>query len=238
MIRELIKDVDKLTVRSKEYDVGKDKDKLVESVVNDLCDTLNSMEDRLYLTANQIGYAIRAIAIKFDKETNVYFNPVYKSRDHMIIFREKDLLTGKEYLIPRFTEVSLLFQDYTGKARGYKFNEASSIVVCQAFDAVEGILVSDYGLEIIPEFDEASDEEKQEVIAEYMSSIESMYNTLDKELEDNSETSKSWNQAKFIAGTLNGDVQFEQKPLSNKKKRLLKRLFKRLGKKFNESDYN
>ena len=190
MIKELITDVDKLTKRSVEFDVGKADDELIKNIVEDLCDTLNSMEDRFYLTANQIGYRERAIAIKFEKETNVYFNPIFKDRDHIIIFREKDYLTGKEYFIPRFTDVSLLFQDYKGKVRGYKFNEASSIVVCQAIDAMQGILVSDYGLEVLPEFDEAPEEEKQEVLAQYMDSILKMYDTLDNELDQDSEASK------------------------------------------------
>ena len=228
MIKELVTDLDKLTFRSIEYDVGKDEKKIVVQMVEDLCDTLNSLDDRLYLTANQIGYRERAIAIKFENETNVYFNPIFKSRDHIIIFREKDYLTGKEYFIPRFTDVSLLFQDYKGKTRGYKFNEASSIVVCQAIDAMEGILVSDYGLEVLPEFDEASDEEKQEVLAEYVSSIEKMYNVFDDELSNDSEASQYWNGAKFITGTLNGEIEFDNPPMSNRKRKKLEKLLKKL----------
>jgi peptide deformylase len=118
-------------------------------------------------------------------------NPAIQSKDKLIIYREEDPLTGKEYFIPRFTQISLVFQDCLGKVRGLKMNEAASIIVCQAMDALNGILISDYGLEVLPEFDSASEEEKKEVLSMYAESLSQAYKELDADLSNNEETKKT-----------------------------------------------
>lgn len=227
MIRELVTDIEKLSERAKEFEVLIDQDKTSE-LVQDICDTLNSLEDRLYLTANQIGFEERAVGIKLGEETDVLMNPALVKRDKLIINREKDLLTGKEYFIPRYNEVEVNFQDSLGKIRALKMTDIVAITMCQAIDALNGLLVTDYGLEVLPEFDEASEEEKAEVLEAYMSSLAKASEDMDKELSKDEETSKIWKNAKFIKGVQDGTITpvKEEKQLSNRKKKKLNKLVK------------
>ncbi len=228
MQKELVTDVSKLSERAREFDI-KDQE-LTMSLVSDLCDTLSSLPDRLYLTSNQIGYPERAAAIKFEDRVVVMMNPVITDRGPMIIFREKDWLTEKEYFIPRFTELTINYQDCTGKMKALKMNEAASITMCEAFDALNGILVSDYGLEVLPEFDEASEDEKAEVLAAYTQSLMTTAKDLDQELSEDVETKNLWNGAKFLKGVSEGTVELEKPELSNRKKKKLNKFLKSLKK--------
>lgn len=231
MVKDLVTDVNELSIRAVEWDVLANGQKKSVELVQDLCDTLETLDDRLFLTANQIGHKERAFAIKFKDETEVFMNPAIQSKDKLIIYREEDPLTGKEYFIPRFTQISLVFQDCLGKVRGLKMNEAASIIVCQAMDALNGILISDYGLEVLPEFDSASEEEKKEVLSMYAESLSQAYKELDADLSNNEETKKTWGAAKFIKSVSEGETKLEEKPLSNRKKKKLKKFLKLFGKK-------
>lgn len=228
MKKRLVKSVSKLSERAREFDVANTE--LSMQLMEDLCDTLQAKDDRLYLTSNQIGYSERALAIKFEDRVVVMFNPVIVERDTMIIFREKDWLTGKEYFIPRFTNVTVNYQDIEAKPKALKMNEAASIIICEAMDALNGILVQDYGLEIIPEFDEASENEKAEVLAAYTESLMKTSEELDKELSTDEETKDQWNGAKFLKGISEGTVELEKPELSNRKKKKLNKFLKTLKK--------
>ncbi len=228
MKKRIIRSVTKLSERAREFDV-KDTDKSLQ-IMEDLCDTLQAKDDRLYLTSNQIGYSERAIAIKFKDRVVVMFNPAITERNTMIIFREKDWLTGKEYFIPRFTDITITYQDIEAKPKALKMNEAASIIMCEAMDALNGILVADYGLEILPEFDEATEDEKAEVLEAYTKSLMKTSEELDKELSEDAETRDQWNGAKFLKGISEGTVELEKPELSNRKKKKLNKFLKSLKK--------
>lgn len=230
MIKELITDREKLSERSKEFDIGKESELAVQ-ILKDLGDTLNSLEDRLFLTAKEIGYDKRIFAVKFNGETDVFMNPAFKVKDKLILFREKDVITNKEYFMPRYTEVSLVFQDFAGNTKGFKFNEGASIIISQAMNLLDGILDSDIGLEVIPEFDEAPEEEKQEVLSAYLSSISEAAKQFNEDLSTDEETKETWNAAKFITSFAEGNIEIEKKELSNRKKKQLNKILKMFKKK-------
>ena len=158
-------------------------------------------------------------------------NPAFKSKDKLILFREKDVITNKEYFMPRYTEVSLVFQDFAGNTKGFKFNEGASIIISQAMNLLDGILDSDIGLEVIPEFDEAPGEEKQEVLSAYLSSISEAAKQFNEDLSTDEETKETWNAAKFITSFAEGKIEIEKKELSNRKKKQLNKILKMFKKK-------
>ena len=230
MIKELVTDLDILSKKTKVFNVLEDGQKLSIELVQNLCDTLESLGDRLWLSANQIGYDVQAFAIKFNDETEVFMNPAIQAKSKAIIFREKDFYDNKEYFIPRFTEITLVFQDCLGKNKAIKFNEAASIIICQALDMLNGVMPHDYGLEIIPEFDQATKEEQEEVLAAYVKSLSELYNELDKDLLS-SDIKEIWQGSKFISAVNSGEVKLEEPPMSNRKKKRLKKWLKSLGRK-------
>lgn len=236
MIRDIITDRNELEYRSEEFDI-KDSERL-STLITDLVDTLKAHPERLYLCGKEIGFKERIISIRMSEDDNIItmINPAIKQAGKMIIFREKDLLNHMEYFIPRFSELTLTFQvgdnklTY-GNVKSYKFSEGASIILCQAFDLLNGLFTSDYGLEVIPEFDEAPEEEQEEVLEEYIKSLKDYYAKLDAELLSSDEYSNTWEQSKFISAVNTGQIEFKQPEVSNRKMKKIKKFLKRIGKK-------
>jgi len=228
MIKEILLDSPFLNDRAMEWDVKNNQD-LAYELVQNLNDTLLSIEDRLYLCSNEIGYNNRAFAIKFSDETKIFMNPMYQDKEALKLVREYDPITKKQFIIPRFTEVTLCFQNCLGKIEALKFNEAASPIVSQAMDCLDGIHSSDYGLEITEEFDKASPEEQQSVLNEYLKSLSTLRDNLDSELSNNDDTKKEWEGFKFLKAKFNGEIETDNSPKLNRKQR---RFFEKLAKKF------
>ena len=227
MIKELYKD-DLYLQRSKEWDVRGNQDKSIE-LVQDLEDTLETMPEKVYLCANEIGHPERAFDMKFTDDYYVFYNPVFQKMENMILVRELDRHDGKEYFVPRFQNIELVFQDTLGSVKAVKFEGIASYWICQAMDTIDGLFAHDYGLEILPGFDEAPAEEKEAILKEYIESIQKRYSALDDDLSNNPETKQGWQATKFMKAVSKGEVEFdkeEEKPLSKRKQKLYNKLAK------------
>lgn len=237
MIREFTDEY--LNERAMEWDVLQDDQKLSIKLVQDLTDTLKSCSDRLYLCANEIGYKERAMCVKFGDEYEIFMNPIYQVRESYKLVREYDPITKKEFIIPRATDVTICFQDCIGNIKANKLSEQASIIICQAMDCLEGVHPSDYGLEIIPEFDSATDEERQELLNAYLKSMQKFRSDLDADLMSDDDTKSDWKQFKFMSAVQRGDVTLEKYvpeetngiKLPRKIRRFLAKLEKRKNKK-------
>jgi len=233
MIKELVTDIEKLSERAQEWDVKEESDKAVEilQALNDTLEVLNEKDGRAVLTANQIGYTERAFAIKFADDTKFFFNPIIKARNGLVFSREKDYLTGTEYIVPRSKELILHYQDCLGRTKGNKFEGAAAIVASGAMDSLEGLLISDWGLEITPEFDVASEEEQKEVLAYYIQSLNAYRDALDKDLSEG-ENKEEYKAIKFMEGVANGTVELEKQPepkMNRAQRRGLDRMIKKIA---------
>lgn len=230
MIKEILIDSDIINERSMEWDVLKNQDISTELVQN-LWDTLSAATDRSYLCSNEIGYKERAFALKFSDDYKIFMNPLYQNISDLKLVREYDPLTKKQYIIPRYTDVTLCYQNCMGKIEAIKFNELASAVVAQAMDCLDGIHSSDYGLEITEEFDNATDEEWNQVINEYLRVLGDLRKNLDKDLQTNEETREEWNAFRFTKAKASGEFNDDSNdsPKLNRKQR---RFFEKLAKKF------
>lgn len=226
MIKELVKDLDELSKRSIEWNV-KEEQKLSTELVQNLEDTLEAHEDLLYLCANEIGYRERAFDMRFTDDTYIFMNPMFQKVDKLTLSREIDRYDGKEYIVPRYNEVELVFQDCLGSIKAIKVTDGAAIIVCQAMDTIDGLFAHDIGLEVLPEYDLATPEEQEQVIEAYLRSFEEEFVRLDHELSENEETRGPWKAARFLEAVDKGEVELEhEKPLSNRKQRLMKKIAK------------
>lgn len=233
MIRSINTNKYDLDYRSEEINI-KNVDR-VNAIREDMIDTLKS-SDKLFLCGKELGFKERVIALKLGKEDIlVMFNPAIEKRSKIILFREKDRFSDLEYFVPRPTEVEVVFQSGDnalthGEIKCFKLNEGASIVFSQAYDLLNGMFDSDYGLEVLPEFDTASKEEQEEVLNLYIKSLEDAYKALDDDLSQDEDTSRVWEESKLISAINRGDITFEEPKMSNRKKRRLKKFLKRFGK--------
>ena len=125
--------------------------------------------------------------------------------------------------------VELVYQDTLGSVKAIKVDGAAAYWICQAMDTIDGLFASDYGLEVIPEFDAATDEDKNAVFKMYLDSIPQMFSELDKELSNDPKTRKGWDATKFMQAAKDGKVEFdkeENKPLSKRKQKLYNKFAK------------
>lgn len=224
---ELVKDIDILSQRAKEFDVRGNQD-IATKIVQDLEDAMDNNKELLFVCSKEVGHLERAIDVRFTDDTYVFMNPVIKSCGNVVLAREIDRINGKEYIVPRFSNIELIFQDCLGSIKGIKFNDMPALIISQAMDMLDGIYPSDIGLEIIPEFDSASKEEQNAVIEEYLKSLTSQYKHIDEELSnsDDENVRKQWDAVKFMIASYKGDVKFDEdtKKTSKREQKRLKKL--------------
>lgn len=236
MVKDLVLDIDKLAERSSEFNVVDNQD-LVTELVNDMEDTLKACNDRNFLIAKYIGHNERVVCIKFSDDCVFFLNPLIQHKDKLIMVPEHDFITNKDYLLPRYSEIVLLFQNEAGVNTANKLTGPAAAVMCQAIDALEGIFPSDYGLEITDEFNNASKEEQSEVIEEYIKYIDKLKTAIGDSLENDESVKEEWNAVKFMNSVASGETkvekQYSESPLV-KLNRAQRRAMNKITKKINK----
>ena len=225
------KDIEFLTTRAKEWDVRANQD-IATELVQKLEDKLDTNKDLVFTVSQEVGNTERAVDIRFADDTYIFMNPIFQKADRLKLCREFDRIKEKEFIVPRFSNVEVVFQDCLGAVKATKLEDVAAMVMHQAIDMLDGVYPGDIGLEILPEFDQATPEEQQEVIEVYLSKyLKDMYNELDADLLANDETRDQWNSIKFMAAKSRGEVKTEEEPvpLSNRKKKFINKLSKQLN---------
>lgn len=201
----------------------------VKEITEALKKELNAL-DKVYLCSNEIGYGEKAFALKADDQIIVYFGPMFTAQGDigLVSLVEDDV----NYLIPRFKTCSISYLNENGEERTNSFSDIAAAIVHTAMDKLEGVSVSDYGLELTEEFEKASDEEKEEVVKAYIEAISNLGKQLDEDLSKDEDTARLWTNYKFNDAVKNGEVEFEEVEKPNRKiRRFLDKLARRSKKK-------
>ena len=176
-----------LSERSMEIDT---KNQAIEmrEIISALKDTIRE-KDLKYLSAPSIGYQRRIFAINFnDLEIKTFINPVIASAKGLQLSKESSpVIPGKLYLRPRNTEINVMYQRPTGQPESRKLLGLSAVVFQQCMDDLDGILLCDIGLEIDDDWEKFSDGEKQEIITEYLDSLDLKQKELQQEIDTDEE---------------------------------------------------
>ncbi len=215
-VKEIITDVDKLGEWSTEIDPSKEG-KLLQEIVLSLKHTMRE-KDLVSLAAPQIGYQRRVFCIRFGKnDYRTFVNPLIENNTGFQLSRETcSSIPGKTFIRPRFGNIKVFFTTPMGKIESSKIVGRSAIVFEHCLDHLNGLLLSDIGLEIDELFDNATDEERAEVVKLYMESLDIRQKELEKEISTDEELTEIADAAKFIASVNSGDTQIEQQPAANK----------------------
>ena len=215
-VRAIIKDLSKFdgdnAMITEETDVMQ-----LNSVLSELKDVLKINDDLPALSAPQIGENIRAFCIKFSpKDIEVFLNPgIMKHDGGMILSRESNAsIPDKEFLIPRYKKVYVQYQNEVGTVCSVLLEDASACICQQMIDLLNGITLEDYGLEIIKEFDEATDEEREEVIKYYLEQLQKLSNDLREEINNNPTMLQFDKAIDFMTAKALGEVDVEEVELT------------------------
>lgn len=211
---EYITDIEELAQSSIEIDTKKDNKKMRE-IITELKYRIGK-DNLTALSAPQIGEKYRIFCIKFTEKKGkkasetikTFINPIVTGIKGIVVDREADIcIPNKQFIIVRNNELSLLYQNPLGNNLSQKFSGKSSAVVQLMMDHLDGILLTDLGLEIDEKFDEASEEEKNELIEAYLNSLDVYKKQVDEEIENNKELKSMQDAIKFIQSVRNGETK-------------------------------
>lgn len=162
------------------------------------------------LSANAIGYDKRIFCIKFDEEIKTFINPIIVKAEGLQLSREKcTSIPGREFIVPRNTNISVIYQRPMGKIESRQIVGLAAFIFQHELQHLDGVLLSDFALEIDSEWDKASDEEREEVINYYLDSLDIKAKELDKEIQDDPELKKMSDAIDFITSVYKGETKLE-----------------------------
>lgn len=231
-MKEIITDLEKLS-NACDLTVLQDEAKLNETIA-DIKDILFENKDLVALAAPQIGVNAQLFCIKFaNNDIRTFINPMMKKQTGLHLSRESSpSIPNKEFIKTRFDEVEVAYQTPTGVIELNLFKGAVGEVFQQMYDLVFGITPDMFGLEVIDGWDDASEEERQEVIDYWLKSLEEE-TVKAKEAVDNDPKSKQISDAiDFMIGVDNGTIETQSQTikLNHNQRRLLNKLARRKAK--------
>lgn len=215
-------------------DIRDNAEKLVE-ILQTLDNDLTNTKDLFALSAQQIGHNIRLFALKFSEGNAFFINPLIKHKENPTISREKCITCGEqEYLIPRYKNIEVIYTRTSGYVEQIALSGGAAYSFQQMFDLLDGIQLSDYGLPIDDDFDKASDDEKREVIEEYLKALHKFNGDLNNEIENDDEMRDIKHTIEFYTGVATGEIELKKpeeqvphKPNRSERRRLAKEQRKR-----------
>jgi len=214
-IKEIVTDLEKLSNRCDEVDVRKNNEAVRETVV-ELKQTLRESKNGVGLAAPQIGKKERIFVINFNGDIRAFINPIITQTKGMSINREGCLsLPGKEYLVPRYNQIEVMYQTALGKPESRRMVGMAAYVFQHELDHLEGITLADIGLEVGEDFDNATDEERQQIVEMYLESLDLKRKELQKEIEEDPELKQTADAIDFMTKVQKGEVQVEVNQVDN-----------------------
>lgn len=210
---EYITNIDELSDSSIEVDFDTNK-KRISEVVEKLKYRI-SKDNLIAISAPQIGEKVRIFCIRFTTKQNgktfdkvhTFVNPVIVGMKGFVLDREKDIsLPDREFIIARNNDINVMFQTEKGESVEHKFSGKIAAFVQLMVDHLDGILLTDMGLEIDHLFDEATEEERNELLKAYTEWIIDYQEKLTKDIAEDEELSSMNDAIKFIQSVRSGET--------------------------------
>lgn len=159
------------------------------------------------LTAPQVGVDMRIVVLNFDGDVRTFINPVVSNRKGIELSREVCEIDGKEYIVPRNNDIDIYYTTPLGKIEHRQLLGMAAKVMLHQLDILDGITASDFGLEVMEGFDEASDEDKDKIIKMYLDSLDLLGKQVEEELKNDEDAQQIKNAVNFITKVRKGEVQ-------------------------------
>lgn len=200
---------DELSTRCDEIDVRKDAS-IMREINKSLKDTMRTKE-LVSLSAPSIGYNKRIFCLNFvDTEIKTFINPVIVEAKGLTLAQETCIsIPGRTFIRPRNTSVKVFYQRPTGQTESREFLGMAAIKIQHEIDHLDGLLLSDVGLEIDDDYENATEEEKAEIINAYLDSLDLKSKELEKEIEETPELKETSDAIKFIESVYKGETKLE-----------------------------
>ena len=197
-------------VRAQEINREKDG-KLLREITANIKKTMRK-NGLTSLSAPGIGYNKRVFCIDFsDQEIKTFINPVITNAEGLQLAKEIcSSIPGKEYIRPRNTTVDIIYETPTGKIKTNRFSDVAAFVIQHEIDHLECVTLEDIGLEIESDFEEATQDERNEIINMYLDSLDLRQKDLDTEIESDDELKVVSERLKFTEALAKGEITFDK----------------------------
>lgn len=208
-IKSIITDLSELDKlgRAEEIDLIKEN-KLVREITLNLKKRMKK-DNLVSLSAPAIGYNKRIFCIDFsDLEIKTFINPLLTHAEGLELTREVcSSIPGKEFIRPRNSVIDVIYQTPTGQIKSNQFKGLAATVVQHEIDHLEGLTLADIGLEIDSDFDEATDDERFEIINMYLESLDITKDQLQNDFENDELLKKEYEADKFMEMLGSGKIK-------------------------------
>lgn len=213
-MKEIIKDIEKLQDRADEIDVRKENNEMREIILA-LKEVVRD-KNLKGLSAPQLGYNKRIFVINFNGDLRTFVNPIITEVKGFGLNRENCSSLDKEYIRPRNNTISVVYQTPLGKTESVKLVGKAAEVFQHELDHLDGLLLSDIGLELDKDFDNLTEEEKVELINTYMDSLDMQHKKIEKEIEEDKDLKQMSDAIDFMTDLQTGKVELDDS-ISKKK---------------------
>ena len=238
-MERIIKDLEKLREPSEPLKFIDEDGMHIEEgkeILAQLLDVFEKNSEIIALAAPQIGINKRIFGIKFNDSVKFFINPIITKKSGLVIAPEAfSSAPGKEYLIGRPKEITVI---YTNKDFTYEDNkllDGAARVFDQMIQLLDGVLPSDLGLESDVEIDGSLANATEDELAEYCEIWKQYVNIklakLEEEISSSESIKKIYHDLKISESVINGRIEVyeEQKQphLNYKQRRALKKYERR-----------
>lgn len=194
----------------------------INQIIVDLKEILRN-KDILGISGPQINYNKRIFCMKFKDSYRTFINPSIKDMSNLVLSRETcESIPNKEFLRFRANEITLDYITAQGKLETIKLLGKASFVFQHLMDHLDGILVSDIGLEIDKDFDNASEEEKDEVVSAYINALKEAEEKINNSISEDEELLKMKKAIDFTSKVREGKLLVSLDSLNEEEKEELK----------------
>ena len=161
------------------------------------------------LSAPGIGYNKRIFCIDFsDQEIKSFVNPIIQHAEGIQLVREQcSSIPDKEFIVPRSTVIDVIYETPTGMIKTQRMKDVVAFVFQHEIHHLEGVTLEDIGLEIDSDWDEATEEERREVIEMYLDSLDLRQQYLEKVIEEDEELHIVSERLRFIEALAKGEIE-------------------------------
>ena len=209
LVKDIITDELQLSERAVEIDVRTQATEMRE-IIKALKDTMRE-KGLSSLSAPAIGYNRRIFCIDFkDSEIKTFINPIIAQAKGMQLSIEKCVcIPDKEFMRPRNNDLMIIYQRPTGQIENRQIVGMSAIVFQHELDHLDGLLISDVGIEIDEDFHNATEEEQQEVINAYLDALDIKKKEIDTEINTDPELKQLSDGIDFMESVYKGETKIE-----------------------------
>lgn len=193
--------------RSEEVQLNEDN-KLIREITANIKRTMRK-NNLVSLSAPAIGYNKRIFCVDFsDQEIKTFINPLVTRAEGIELTREVcSSIPGKEFIRPRNSLIEVMYQTPLGKIKSRIFKGLAAHVIQHEIDHLDGITLADIGLEIEDDFNNATDEERFEIINMYLDSLDLTKSELEKDFTQDENLKKEYEADKFVELLAQGKIE-------------------------------